>query len=78
VDGDSPTAYEFLLHAAMQGDRTHFARQDLVEETWRVVQPLVEAPPAVAPYAPGTWGPADATALVAEHDAWREPWVQGA
>jgi glucose-6-phosphate 1-dehydrogenase len=78
VDGDSPTAYEFLLHAAMQGDRTHFARQDLVEETWRVVQPLIASPPPVAPYAPGTWGPADATSLVAEHDAWREPWVQGA
>jgi glucose-6-phosphate 1-dehydrogenase len=78
VDGDSPTAYEFLLHAAMQGDRTHFARQDLVEETWRVVQPLIDAPPPVAPYAPGTWGPADAVSLVAEHDAWREPWVQGA
>jgi glucose-6-phosphate 1-dehydrogenase len=74
VGGDSPTAYEFLLNAAMDGDRTHFARQDLVEETWRVVQPLLESPLPVVPYEPGTWGPPGTDALVAGSDAWRTPW----
>jgi glucose-6-phosphate 1-dehydrogenase len=77
VGGEGPTAYEVLLHAAMVGDRTHFARQDLVEETWRVVQPLIDAPPAVSPYVVGTWGPAETDDLVAGSDAWREPWRPG-
>lgn len=74
VGGDSPTAYEFLLNAAMNGDRTHFARQDLVEETWRVVQPLLDHPLPVLPYAQGTWGPQGVDRLVEGSDAWREPW----
>ena len=45
--GEGPTAYEVLLYAALVGDATHFARQDSVEETWRVLQPLLDAPPAV-------------------------------
>ena len=77
VGGEGPTAYEVLLHAAMVGDRTHFARQDLVEETWRVVQPLIESPPAVAPYVVGTWGPPGVDELVEGKPAWREPWRSG-
>jgi len=46
-----------------------------VEQTWRIMQPLLDAPPPVHPYAPGTWGPAAADALVAGHGAWHEPWV---
>lgn len=72
--GESPTAYEFLLNAAMNGDRTHFARQDLVEETWRIVQPLIDNPPAVHPYAQGTWGPAAVDSVTDGIDDWREPW----
>ena len=53
----APTPYEVLLHAAMVGDSTRFTRQDGVEETWRVMQPLLDAPPPVHPYAPGIWGP---------------------
>ena len=49
--------YEVLLHAAMVGDSTRFTRQDGVEETWRIMQPLLDAPPPVQPYAPGTLGP---------------------
>ena len=45
--GEGPTPYEELLHAAMCGDRSHFARQDAVEETWRIVQPLLDTPPPV-------------------------------
>jgi glucose-6-phosphate 1-dehydrogenase len=56
-DGEGPTPYEVLLHAAMVGDSTRFTRQDGVEETWRVIQPLLESPPPVHAYAPGSWGP---------------------
>src|SRR6185312_7927349 len=73
--GEGPTPYEVLLHAAMRGDSSRFTRQDGVEQTWRIMQPLLDAPPPVHPYAPGTWGPAAADALVAGHGAWHEPWV---
>ena len=53
----APTPYEVLLHAAMVGDSTRFTRQDGVEETWRIMQPLLDAPPPVHPYAPGLVGP---------------------
>ena len=55
--GEGPTPYEVLLHAALVGDSKRFTRQDAVEETWRVMQPLLDAPPPVHAYAPGSWGP---------------------
>ena len=58
--GEGPTPYEVLLHAALVGDSTRFTRQDGVEETWRIMQPLLDAPPPVHAYAPGSWGPAEA------------------
>jgi glucose-6-phosphate 1-dehydrogenase len=73
--GEGPTPYEVLLHAAMIGNNMRFTRQDAVEETWRVMQPLLDAPPPVHPYAPGTWGPEEATKLVAGHGRWESPWV---
>jgi glucose-6-phosphate 1-dehydrogenase len=73
--GDVPAPYEVLLHAAMLGDSTRFKRQDGVEEAWRVMEPLVDAPPAVHPYAKGSWGPAEADRLLAGHGRWHEPWV---
>jgi glucose-6-phosphate 1-dehydrogenase len=73
--GEGPTPYEVLLYAAMQGRRPRFNRQDTVEEAWRIMQPLLDDPPAPHSYAPGTWGPAEADDLVAEHGGWREPWV---
>ena len=63
--GEGATPYEVLLHAAMVGPATRFTRQDGVEETWRIMQPLLDAPPPVHPYAPGSWGPQEADALVA-------------
>ena len=72
---DVPAPYEVLLHAAMQGDSTRFKRQDGVEEAWRVMQPLVDAPPPVHPYAKGSWGPAEADRLLAGHGRWHEPWM---
>ena len=73
--GEGPTPYEVLLEAAMVGDSTRFTRQDGVEETWRIMQPLLDAPPPVHPYAPGSWGPQEADELVAGHGRWHGPWV---
>jgi glucose-6-phosphate 1-dehydrogenase len=71
--GDTP--YEVLLHAALIGDASHFTRQDNVEECWRILQPLLDAPPKVIPYAQGSWGPAEADELLAGFGGWRSPWL---
>jgi glucose-6-phosphate 1-dehydrogenase len=73
--GEGPTPYEVLLHAALVGDSTHFTRQDMVEETWRVVQPLLDNPPPVHVYQPGSWGPPEADRLVARFGGWHGPWL---
>ncbi len=73
--GEGATPYEVLLHAALIGDSKRFTRQDSVEEAWRVMQPLLEAPPPPHPYEKGSWGPAAAEQLVAGHGAWHGPWV---
>jgi glucose-6-phosphate 1-dehydrogenase len=73
--GEGATPYEVLLHAALVGDSTHFTRQDSVEATWRIVQPLLDHPPAVKPYAKGSWGPEDAARLVREFGGWHGPWT---
>jgi glucose-6-phosphate 1-dehydrogenase len=75
--GEGPEPYEVLLHAALVGDRSHFPRQESVEESWRIVQPLLDAPPPVRPYAKGSWGPPDAQKLVAYVGGWRGPWTDG-
>ncbi len=73
--GEGATPYEVLLRAAMVGQSTRFTRQDGVEETWRIMQPLLDSPPPVHPYAPGSWGPEAGDELPAEHGGWRDPWV---
>ena len=73
--GEGPTPYEVLLDAAMRGDSTRFTRQDGVEQTWRVLQPLLDSPPEAHPYAKGSWGPPEADRLVAGHGGWQRPWV---
>lgn len=75
--GEGATPYEVLLKAAMDGQTVRFTRQDAVEEQWRVMQPLLDAPPPVHRYAPDTWGPDASAALVAETGGWREPWTGG-
>lgn len=75
AEGEAPTPYEVLLHAALAGQTGRFKRQDIVEECWRVMQPLLDHPPAANPYAPGSWGPDEAEALVVEHGGWHGPWV---
>jgi len=66
-------AYERLIGDAMDGDAGLFARQDLVEAAWAIVDPLLHAGHPVLPYAPGSWGPAEADALVREVGGWRQP-----
>src|SRR5205814_3606536 len=73
--GEGATPYEVLLSAAMRGDSTSFARQDSVVESWRVLQPLLDSPPPVHPYAPGSWGPKEADRLLAGVGRWHDPWV---
>ncbi len=73
--GEGPTPYEVLLHAAIIGDSSHFTRQDTIEECWRIVQPLLDAPPRVQTYAPGTWGPDEAKKVAAGFGGWRHPWL---
>jgi glucose-6-phosphate 1-dehydrogenase len=73
--GEAPTPYEVLLLDAMQGNGMRFTRQDSVEETWRIYESLLGQPPPVHPYAPGTWGPAEAEKLVAGYGGWHGPWV---
>ena len=73
--GEGATPYEVLLEAAMLGDGMRFTRQDGVEEQWRIMQPLLDAPPPVHPYEPGSWGPKEADALIEGFGRWRGPWV---
>jgi glucose-6-phosphate 1-dehydrogenase len=73
--GDPPEPYERLLAEALRGDAKLFVREDSEEQTWRIVQPLLDAPPPVEPYAPGSWGPAAAGQLLTGHPSWRRPWL---
>jgi glucose-6-phosphate 1-dehydrogenase len=73
VAGAEP--YEVLLHAAMNGDSARFTRQDSVEETWRILQPLLDSPPPVHDYSKGSWGPEAGNHLVAGHGRWHGPWI---
>jgi glucose-6-phosphate 1-dehydrogenase len=76
MGGEGATPYEVLLHAAIVGDSMRFTRQDGVEETWRIMQPLIDSPPPVHPYSPGSWGPPEADELVRGHGGWHGPWIE--
>ena len=60
LGGDSPDAYERLIADGLIGDERLFARQDGVEEAWRIVEPLLDSTEAPLPYKAGTWGPIEA------------------
>jgi glucose-6-phosphate 1-dehydrogenase len=62
--------YELLIEEAMKGDPTLFAREDSVEESWRIVDPILTDHPAAVPYAKGSWGPDQAAALTAADGGW--------
>ena len=63
-------AYEELLYEAVQGNSGRFARQDYVEEAWRIVDPILDDATPVYEYEPGTWGPPQAGALIAPNGEW--------
>jgi glucose-6-phosphate 1-dehydrogenase len=71
--GEPPEPYERLLYDAIRGDSTLFPNWEVIEETWRIVQPLLDSPPPLELYEPGTWGPPSAEALAAPHGGWRAP-----
>jgi glucose-6-phosphate 1-dehydrogenase len=69
---DETDAYERVLGAAMAGENTLFAREDYVEQAWRIVEPVLKSNTRVYEYAPGTWGPEEA-ARVSPPAGWSEP-----
>ncbi len=71
--GNRLEAYERLLGDAMMGDATLFARQDLVEAAWAIVEPVLRCGLPVIAYDPGGWGPAEADRLVAGVGGWNAP-----
>jgi len=71
--GGQMDAYERLLGDAMNGDATLFARQDVVEAAWAIVDPIIHGPSPMFEYEPGTWGPKEADALVEEVGGWNTP-----
>jgi len=70
-----PEPYERLLGDALAGRGELFIREVGVEETWRIVEPLLENPPPVEPYRPGEWGPSSAKRLVRGVCEWYDPWL---
>ncbi|WIM90012.1 glucose-6-phosphate dehydrogenase [Candidatus Mycobacterium wuenschmannii] len=73
--GEPLLPYERLLHGALTGDRQLFAREDGIEETWRIVQPLLDNPGELHLYEPGSWGPDAARDLLRGHRGWQQPWL---
>ncbi len=69
-EAGAETTYERLLGDAMVGDASLFTRQDAVEAAWAVVDGVLEDHAPALPYAPGTWGPAEADALIAADGGW--------
>jgi glucose-6-phosphate 1-dehydrogenase len=65
--------YERLIEDAMSGDRRRFGRADCVDEQWRIVQHVIDHPPPVKVYEPGTWGPREADALATPYGGWHDP-----
>ena len=72
---DEKDAYERVLTDALEGDATLFARQDYVEEAWRIVDPYLKSDSPVYGYAPKTWGPSEADTLASAAGGWHNPKV---
>ena len=73
---DEMDAYERVLGDAMHGDATLFAREDYVEEAWRIVDPALKGGTPVHEYEPGTWGPTEVDAKVSPPGGWHNPVVK--
>jgi glucose-6-phosphate 1-dehydrogenase len=76
-DAGEMDAYERVLGDAMAGDATLFAREDYVEEAWRIVDPVLKAKTPVHEYEPNTWGPAEVDKQVVPPGGWQNPTVTG-
>jgi glucose-6-phosphate 1-dehydrogenase len=72
---DEMDAYERLLGDAMKGDATLFARQDYVEEAWRIVDPVLKVGTPVYEYEPNTWGPREVEQKVSPVGGWHDPTI---
>jgi glucose-6-phosphate 1-dehydrogenase len=73
---DEMDAYERVLRDAMAGEATLFAREDYVEEAWRIVDPVLKANTPVYEYEPGGWGPAELEKKIVPPDGWNNPVVR--
>ena len=71
--GERQDAYERLLGDALIGSLRRFARQDVVEGTWRVVQPALDDPGPIYPYFRNSWGPSEAASILVNDDSWYHP-----
>ena len=72
-DADEMDAYERLLGEAMKGDATLFAREDYVEEAWRIVEPVLGSATPMHEYEPNTWGPSQADRIITGAGGWHDP-----
>jgi glucose-6-phosphate 1-dehydrogenase len=72
---DERDAYERVLGDAMAGDATLFAREDSVEEAWRIVDPVLKNPPRLGEYEPNSWGPSEGDQRVSPMGGWQDPVV---
>ena len=70
-------AYERVLGDAMAGDTTLFAREDSVEEAWRIVDPVLKDPPPLIEYEPNSWGPQEVDRIVSPVGGWQDPKMTG-
>jgi glucose-6-phosphate 1-dehydrogenase len=73
--GEPVRPYERLLYAGLTGDHPLFAREDSIEETWRIVQPLLDKLGRIHHYDRGSWGPEAAQSLLHGHRSWQLPWL---
>jgi glucose-6-phosphate 1-dehydrogenase len=73
VFGERPEPYERLLGDAIDGDQRLFARQDGVEEAWRIIQPVIEHPTPIELYERGSWGPQRAEEMQVNDGGWEAP-----
>jgi glucose-6-phosphate 1-dehydrogenase len=70
---DDMDAYARVLGDALAGDATLFAREDYVEEAWRIVDPVLKAQTPVYEYEPNTWGPSEVNHMVSPSGGWQDP-----
>jgi glucose-6-phosphate 1-dehydrogenase len=74
---DERDAYERVLGDGMAGDATLFAREDSVEEAWRIVDPVLKNPPRLGEYEPNSWGPSEGDQRVSPMGGWQNPVMAG-